>query len=92
MNMKILLILFATFLGTIDVWADDEMLSTPLTLEAISTGKIMFQNQAKGIVTYKLNDGKAQSVKSKTIDTIDVNSGDIVTFGEIMISIRCLLI
>ena len=80
MNMKCFLILFVAFLSTIDVWADDEMLSTPLTLEAISTGKIMFQNQAKGIVTYKVNDGKVQSIKSKTIDTIDVNTGDIVTF------------
>jgi hypothetical protein len=59
---------------------NEDMLSTPLTLEAIEAGTITFNNQAEGPVTYRVNDGELQTIESKTEGKIAVEAGDKVAF------------
>ena len=63
-----------------DSSANEDMLKTPLTLEAIETGTITLKNQAAGPVTYRVNGGEAQAIESKTTEEITVVKGDKVTF------------
>ena len=71
--MKKLLFLFSVLLSAVGAWAQGEdMLSTPLTLEAIESGTITFNNQAAGPVTYRVNGGEAQTIESKTTGEIPV--------------------
>ena len=57
-----------------------EMLKTPLTLEAAADGTITFDSKASGIVTYKINDGEAQTIAANTSKDITVTAGQKVTF------------
>ena len=62
-------------------WAqNDDMLSTPLTLEAIEAGEITFKNVADGPVSYRVNSGDALTIDSKTTGIIAINAGDKVAF------------
>ena len=54
--------------------------ATPLTLEAMTAGKISFQNFAAGPVKYKVNGGEAQTIVSGQYAKIYVNAGDKVSF------------
>jgi hypothetical protein len=51
--------------------------ATPLSLEAIADGTITFKNGATNPVTYKINNGAAQTV---TDDPISISAGDIISF------------
>ena len=78
---KNLLLLFAALLSTIGTWAQDEdMLSTPLTLEAIEAGTVSFDNHAACPVTYRVNDGTAQTIESETKGVIVLKADDKVAF------------
>ena len=78
---KKLLFLFVSLLTSFGAWAQNEdMLSTPLTLEAIEAGVITFNNNAEGPVTYRVNGGEVQSIGSKTTGNIAINAGDKVAF------------
>lgn len=60
----------------------DPALKVPLTLEAIEAGAVVtFCNKAEGAVTYKVNDGEAQTIaKDETKAITLANAGDKVTF------------
>ena len=58
----------------------ETMLKTPLTLEAIVDGAILFKNAATGIVTYKIDDGVAQIIDAGTSKDIPVSAGQKVSF------------
>lgn len=78
---KKLLMLFAAMLIAVGAWAQNEdMLNTPLTLEAIEAGTIKFNNRAKGQVTYRVNGGKVQTIESKNVGKIVIRAGDKVEF------------
>lgn len=63
-----------------DSSANEDMLKTPLTLEAIEAGTITFNNQAAGPVTYRVNGGETQTIESTKKGEITVVKGDKVTF------------
>ncbi len=78
---KKLLFLFAVLISAVGTWAQNEdMLSTPLTLEAIEAGRVSFKNQAEGPVAYRVNGGEAQTIMSKEWGEITVAAGDKVAF------------
>lgn len=78
---KNLLLLFAALLSTIGSWAQvEDMLSTPLTLEAIEAGTITFDNYANGPVTYRVNDEKVKTIDSEMTRDIELKAGDKVVF------------
>ena len=61
----------------------DDMLKTPLTLEAIENGTITFWNAATGNVTYKIDGGVAQIIEAGTSKDIPVSAGQKVTlYGD----------
>ena len=61
----------------------DDMLNTPLTLEAIEDGIITFWNAATGSVTYKIDDGTAQIIDAGTNKDIPVSAGQKVSlYGD----------
>ena len=78
--MKKQLLLLLMMLLPMVASADDDMLSTPLTLEAIEAGEITFKNEAAGPVTYIVNRGEARIIDSKTSGVIVVNGNDKVEF------------
>ena len=63
-----------------DSSANEDMLKTPLTLEAIEAGTITFANRAAGPVTYRVNGGEAQTIESTKKGEITVVKGDKVAF------------
>ncbi len=60
----------------------DPALKVPLTLEAIEAGAVVtFCNKAEGAVTYKVNDGEAQTIAKDETKAITLeNIGDKVAF------------
>ena len=78
--MKRLLSLFVSLLITMGIWAQDEMLNTPLTLEAINPGTISVDILWAGAISYRLNDEDMQTCTSAPIE---VNPGDkVAIYGE----------
>lgn len=63
-----------------DSSANEDILKTPLTLEAIEAGTITFYNRAAGPVTYRVNGGEAQTIESTKKGEITVVKGDKVAF------------
>ena len=57
-----------------------EMIATPLTLEALANGTITFSNNAAGPVTYRIDGGSSQTIASYTDVDINVTTGQKVTF------------
>jgi len=55
--MKKLLSFVVFLMMSIVSWAQDDMLGTPLTLEAIEPGEITFDNKAAGPVMCRVNGG-----------------------------------
>ena len=80
MKQKLLFVVMSLVLS-LATWAQNEdMLNTPLTLEAIETGIITFNNEAAGSVTYRVNNSYVKNIESKTIGTIVLCKGDQVAF------------
>ena len=57
-----------------------DMLHTPLTLEPIADGKILFQNPISGAVKYRINYGDVQVIEAGQTVAFNVKAKDIVTF------------
>ena len=86
MKHRIIFIAMLLFVVIPSVWADDDdMLTTPLTLEAISDGTITFKNAATYSVNYRINDGEELQTDKRSGNNarytyIQVKAGDKVTF------------
>ena len=72
-------LLFCLF-TVIRLWAQNDMMHTPLTLEAIESGEIVFENRADGPVCYSLNDDGMQTIESMKDGRIVIQIGDKVSF------------
>ena len=78
--MKKLFTLFCLIVVAVCARADDAMLSTPLTVEAIEAGTVHFNNKVEGPVSYTVNGGAKQTIAGETLVEITVKAGDKVAF------------
>lgn len=78
--MKKLFTLFCLIAVAMCANADDSMLSTPLTVEAIEAGTVHFNNKAEGPVSYTVNGGARQTIAAETLAKISVKAGDKLAF------------